>query len=131
MISQNLGQELQTLAFIPMADITASGNGTGIDTTDFVGSIAIALSAKNVAGTTPTLDVKIQDSADNSTFADITSAAFTQVTDAGTKLATLEKIVVNIDAARRYLRAAKTIGGTSSPEFLVSCTAVGVKQYRT
>jgi len=51
-------------------------------------------------------------------------------TDAGTLAATLEKISVNIDSARRYIRAVKTIGGTVSPEFLLSCTALGVKQYR-
>lgn len=125
----NLGAVVSTIALIPMADVTASGNGTGIDVTDFVGTIAVTLSAKNVAGTTPTMDVKLQDSADNSTFADITSAVFTQVTDAGTKAATLEKISVNIDSCRKYLRAVKTIGGTNSPEFLLSCTGLGVKQY--
>lgn len=113
-----------------MADITASGNGTGIDITDYVGQIVITLSAKNVAGTAPTLDVKLQDSADNSSFTDITGAVFTQVTDAGTKAATLEKIYIRADSARRYIRAVKTIGGTVSPEFLLSCTGLGVKQYR-
>ena len=55
MNDQNLGAELQTLALIPMADITASGNGTGIDITDYVGLAAVTLSAKNVAGTNPPL----------------------------------------------------------------------------
>lgn len=130
MNDNHLGTELQTIALVPMADITASGNGTGFDATDYVGSLAVVLSAKNVAGTNPTLVVKLQDSADNSTFADITGAVFTTVTDAGTLAATLEKISVNIDSARRYIRAVKTIGGTVSPEFLLSCTAFGVKQYR-
>ena len=131
MNDQNLGAELQTLALIPMADITASGNGTGIDITDYVGLAAVTLSAKNVAGTNPTLIVKLQDSLDNSTFADISGAVFTTVTEAGTLAATLEKITVNLDSARRYLRAVKTIGGTSSPEFLLSCTAHAVKQNRS
>ena len=131
MTDQTLGAQLQTLALIPMADITASGNGTGIDITDYVGLAAVTLSAKNVAGTNPTLIVKLQDSADNSTFADISGAVFTTVTEAGTLAATLEKITVNLDSARRYIRAVKTIGGTSSPQFLLSCTGHAVKQNRT
>ena len=130
MNDNHVGTELQTLALVPMADITETTTGTGIDVTDYVGSIAVVLSGKNVAGTSPTLIVKLQDSADNDTFADITGAVFTTVTAAGTKASTLQKISVNIDGAAKYLRAVATIGGTVSPEFLLSCTAVGVKQYR-
>jgi hypothetical protein len=130
MNDNHIGATLQTLALVPMADITATTTGTGIDVTDYVGSIAVVLSGKNVAGTSPTLIVKLQDSADNDTFADITGAVFTTVTAAGTKASTLQKISVNIDGAAKYLRAVATIGGTVSPEFLLSCTAVGVKQYR-
>jgi hypothetical protein len=130
MNDNHIGTELQTLALVPMADITETTTGTGIDVTDYVGSIAVVLSGKNVAGTSPTLIVKLQDSADNDTFADITGAVFTTVTAAGTKASTLQKISVNIDGAAKYLRAVATIGGTVSPEFLLSCTAVGVKQYR-
>ena len=130
MNDNHVGTELQTLALVPMADITETTTGTGIDVTDYVGSIAVVLSGKNVAGTSPTLIVKLQDSADNDTFADITGAVFTTVTAAGTKASTLQKISVNIDGAAKYLRAVATVGGTVSPEFLLSCTAVGVKQYR-
>ena len=131
MTDQTLGAQLQTIALLPMQDIAATGDGTGIDITDFVGQAAVTLSAKNVAGTTPTLIVKLQDSANNTDFADIAGAVFTTVTEAGTKAATLEKITISLDSARRYIRAVKTIGGTSSPQFLVSCTAVGVKQNRS
>ena len=130
MNQNNLGTHLQTIALAPMANITTTANGTGVDARDFVGEIAVILSAVNVAGTTPTLVVKVQDSEDNSSFADITGAVFTTVTDAGTKAATLEKITLNVDSARRYLRVVKTVGGTNSPEFSLSCTAVGVKQNR-
>ena len=130
MNDNHIGATLQTLALVPMADITETTTGTGIDVTDYVGSIAVVLSGKNVAGTSPTLIVKLQDSADNDTFADITGAVFTTVTAAGTKASTLQKISVNIDGAAKYLRAVATVGGTVSPEFLLSCTAVGVKQYR-
>jgi hypothetical protein len=130
MNDNHIGAALQTLALVPMADITETTSGTGIDVTDYVGTIAVALSAKNVAGTSPTLIVKLQDSADNSTFADITGAVFTTVTAAGTKASTLQTISVSIDSAAKYIRAVQTIGGTDAPEFLLSCTAFGVKQYR-
>lgn len=128
---QNLCTHLQTINLIPMASVTATANGTGVDLQQFVGSVAVTLAAKNTAGTTPTLDVKLQGSADNSTgWADISGAAFTQVTDANTAAATLEKIVLNVDACPRYVRAVKTIGGTSSPAFMTTCVGVGVKQVR-
>lgn len=131
MLANHIGTLLQIINLVPMAAVAASGNGTSIDCLDYVGSAAFVLNAKNTAGTTPTLDVKLQDSADNSTFADITGAVFTQVTDAGTLAATIEKISVNIDSARRYIRAVKTIGGTASPSFNVSLTGLAVKQNRT
>lgn len=128
---QNIGTHLQTIDLIPMASVTGDGNGTGVDLQQFVGSVAVLLSCKNTAGTTPTLDVKLQDSADNSTgWADISGAAFTQVTDANTSAATLEKIVLNVDSCARYVRTVKDIGGTSSPAFMTTCVAVGVKQVR-
>jgi len=130
MNQNNLGTQLQMLALASMANILTTANGTGVDARDFVGELAILLSAINVAGTTPTLAVKVQDSADNSSFTDIAGAVFTTVTDAGTKAATLEKITLNVDSARRYLRVVKTVGGTSTPEFSLSCTAVGLKQNR-
>lgn len=130
MNQNNVGTHLQTIALAPMANITTTANGTGVDARDFVGEIAILLSAVNVAGTTPTLIVKVQDSADNTTFADISGAVFTTVTEAGTKAATLEKITLNVDSAKRYLRVVKTVAGTNSPEFSLSCTALGLKQNR-
>ena len=130
MNQNNIGTHLQTIALAPMANILTTANGTGVDVRDFVGQIAVLLSAVNVAGTSPTLVVKVQDSADNSSFADIAGAVFTTVTEAGTKAPTLEKITLNVDGARRYLRVVKTVGGSASPEFSLSCTAVGLKQNR-
>ena len=66
----------------------------------------------------------IEDSADNSSFAAITGAAFTQVTTT----ASAQKLVVNKDGARRYVRVKYTIGGTT-PSFTFSVNAVGVAKY--
>lgn len=127
---RNIATHLQTINLLPMQSVTGDGNGTGVLVTDYVGSLAVTLTCKNTAGSTPTLDIKLQESDDDSTYTDITGAVFTQVTDAGTSAATIEKIVVNVDACKKYIRAVKDIGGTSSPAFMTSCVALGVKQVR-
>ena len=124
----NVGQMLSTIDLLPMQSVTATGNGTGVDVQQFVGEISVLLASKATAGTTPTLDVTLEDSADNSTFAAISGAAFTQVTDAGTSAAVLHKITLKVGGVKRYIRAVKTLGGTSSPAFMTTCIAEGVKQ---
>lgn len=130
MIDDNLGQLLQTVHLLPMQSVTATANGSGVDIRDFVGELAVLLTAKNTAGTTPTLDVTLEHSDDDSIYAAISGAAFTQVTDAGTLAAVLQKITVRADQVKRYIRPVTTIGGTASPAFMAACVAVGVKQTR-
>lgn len=110
---------------IPCAVRTASVNGTGVDIRDFEERIAFTLMSAAMT-TADTLDVKLQDSADNSTFADITGATFTQVTDAADAH---ETITIAANAVRRYVRAVGTIAGTS-PSVAFGVTAIGVKQVR-
>lgn len=129
MNEQNIGQLLQTINLLPMQAVTATGNGTGVDVREFVGEIALYLAAKNTAGTTPTLDVTIEESDDNSTYAAVAGAAFTQVTDAGTLAAVLHKLTLDVGSRKRYLRAVKTVSGDSAA-FDAACIAVGVKQVR-
>jgi len=97
---------------------TAATNGTGIDTlaaASFGGQAY--LQAFNFTGTDVT--VKIQDSADNATFADVAGFNFTQITG-GTPRA--ERIALgNTATLRRYLRAATvTTGGFTSLSFAVN-----------
>jgi hypothetical protein len=96
---------------------TAATNGTGIDTTasaSFGGQAY--LQAFSFTGTDVT--VKIQDSADNATFADVTGMAFTQITAGPTS----ERIAIaNTATIRRYVRAITvTTGGFSSLSFAVN-----------
>lgn len=97
---------------------TAATNGTGIDTTasaSFGGQAY--LQAFSFTGTDVT--VKVQDSADNVSFADVAGFSFTQITG-GTPLA--ERIALGPTATlRRYLRAATvTTGGFTSLAFAVN-----------
>lgn len=96
---------------------TAATNGTGIDTTasaSFGGQAYLHVTA--FTGTDAT--IKIQDSADNVTFADVAGFSFTQVTASPAS----ERIALgNTATLRRYLRAATvTTGGFSSVTFSVN-----------
>lgn len=96
---------------------TAATNGTSIDTTASAAFGAQAyLHCTAFTGTDVT--VKIQDSADNSSFADVTGLTFTQITAAPTseRLATAAGATI-----RRYLRAVTvTTGGVTSVSFSVT-----------
>lgn len=88
----------------------ASNNGTGVDCLGYSRAMAVFHSAPSGSGTTS--DCKLQESSDNSTFADVTGATFTQVTTAGGA-----KIqAMNIDLAKRlrYLRLVHTGAGGSA-----------------
>ena len=105
--------------------VTSNTNGTGVDIRSAIGeAVAILSCGAATAGTNPTMDVKIQDSADNTTFADVTGYTFTQVTTVASN-ATLR---IDPRLARRYVRAVATIGGTSSPSFPLSCVIAFVPQ---
>ena len=87
--------------------VTASGTARdyGASTGDGGGAFLIVTSA---SGSTPTLDVKITHSADNTTYADLVS--FTQVTtSAGAEF----KSVAKGTTVNRYLKVVATLSGTS------------------
>lgn len=118
----DFNNEAQAVELAPAAARTATANGTGVDIRDFQGILKVLLNIGAVTGTAPTLDVKIQDSADNSTFADVTGYAFAQQTAAA-------NLALGIDTRnlRRYIRAVMTIGGTT-PSFPCAILAIGQKQ---
>jgi hypothetical protein len=115
----NLGSKSNIQALFANDSRTASANGTGFDTqgsNDVEGeAIFILASDAASAGSSPTLDVKLQESDDNST----------QVTDA----ASTQKISINTNDYGRYIRAVGTIGGTSSPAFTYAVVMVYSKKY--
>ena len=102
---------------------TADANGAGADLQGYQGVLKIVLDSGAGGGTTPTLDVKIQDSTDNLTFADVSGKVFTQVTDS----ASIQSLAIDTRAVRRYIRAVLTIGG-STPTFGLAAIVVGQKQ---
>ena len=77
-------------------------NGGGVDTKGF--HEALVVLDCGVTTATGTLDVKVQESADNSTFADIAGATFTQVTPAN-DVAIYQGRIRMTPTRKRYLRA--------------------------
>lgn len=113
------------LSLLDPADRSATANGSGVDILAYEGQAAAILQSAAGTGTNPTLDVKLEDSADGSTgWADIPGASFTQVTDAA---ASAEIIKFNASDVRRFIRAVATVGGTT-PSFVCAASFVGKKQ---
>jgi hypothetical protein len=103
----------------PFETVTTAGNGTGA----YFGADRTIrfylLIAGAVTGTTPTLTVKFQDSADGSSYTDngYTFAAQSTTMAAATgSLADLPSVAVMTTPGRPYLRIVKSTGGTS-PSF--------------
>lgn len=110
------GLEWGRLLTAGMRTDTAATLGSSIDTgasLSFGAQAYLQLGA--LTGTDVT--VKIQDSADNTTFADVAGLAFTQVTAAPS---TQRIAIANTATVRRYLRAVTvTTGGFTSASFAV------------
>lgn len=87
--------------------LTATGNGTSFDIGSTINALTVEVIVSAKSGTSPTLDLKIQGSLDNSTWVDV--VYFQQITAVGTYRRKLH-------APYRYFREVQTLGGTS-PSF--------------
>ena len=119
-------RELSTTVALSTASVTATGTGTSIDLQNYTGEGQFILNiGAATAGTAPTMDIAVNDSADNSSFAAIsTPIAATQVTT----VAGVQVLTIDTRAMRRYVRLALTIGGSASPAFPCSAVFVGTQQ---
>lgn len=91
---------------------TASANGTGIDTLGYNTAVAV-INAGDIDLTTgdETYSFKVQDSADNSSFADVAAlSAVTVTADNDIKKIRVDGLGTSI---RRYVRVVATLGGTT------------------
>jgi len=103
------GTKDEGVVLLPLASVTATGTGSAQNNDASTASGgAGTLQVTTVTGTSPTADVKIQDSADNITYADLMT--FTQATGRTAERKTVSGTV------NQYLKATYTIGGTS-PDF--------------
>lgn len=97
---------------------TAAATGSGVDLKDYEGPVIIV---QNHGTSTGTLDGKIQDSADNSSFADVSGLTFTQ----STTTADIQSLVVQSKQVRRYIKYVGTVG--TGPQ-VVGVSMTGVKK---
>lgn len=108
----NIALDATYTTSIAPAAYTAATTGTGVDTILAIGKGQAILTADATTG--DTVGVKLQDSADNSTFADVSGLTFTSFsTSATTQSLTLDKGIL-----RRYVRAITTTTGGTGPHKL-------------
>ena len=123
-IQQNL-EKLEISAAVASASVSATATSSAIDLKDFDGDVLLVLNSAAGTGSSPTLDVKVQDSDETGgTYADLSGAAFTQVTTS----ASLQTLEVNKDECKRFIKLVQTVGG-SSPVFVYGISLVGAKKY--
>lgn len=120
MFTKDLKSQLTPAQLNATSPRTSTFNSTSVDTQNYEGDLLITEDVQTVTGTTPTLDGKVQDSADNSAFADVAGYTFAQRTATGAP-ATLR---VDKRKVRRYVRYVGTIAGTT-PSFALSVVAHG------
>jgi len=105
----------------PLETITATGNGTGV----LVGANRLVLAKLRiggaVSGTTPTLDIKTQESTTAAgTYTDIPGGAFAQQTASMAASAASPAgggpAIIAVRTTKDYVRIVKTVGGTT-PSF--------------
>ena len=119
--------ESSQVRMVDPAAVTATGTlGQSVDLQGFQGRVLLLIALGAVTGTTPTLDLKVQDSADNSSFADATTAiTLAQLVTASA--AKVFALAVDVRSVRRYINLYGTAGGTT-PSFTMSVAVVGQKQ---
>lgn len=103
---------------VSAANTAAATSAAGVDLLDYEGPVLVT---QHHGVGTGTIDGKIQDSADNSAFADVAGLTFTQ----DTTTASVKALVVQSKQVRRYIRYVGTI--VTGPH-LIAVSLSGVKK---
>lgn len=120
--------ETTAVRMVDPAAVTATGAlGQAIDLQGYQDKVKLTAVIGAVTGTTPTLDIKVQDcDTVGGTYADVSPAtAFPQKLAANAN--TVDSIGVDTRAVRRFIKLYGTVGGTT-PNFTVGVAVVGQKQ---
>tara|TARA_Y100001937_G_scaffold104841_1_gene145157 strand:+ start:1034 stop:1417 length:384 start_codon:yes stop_codon:yes gene_type:complete len=118
-------EKLDITAAVASASVTATATSSAIDLKEFDGDVLLVLNCAAGTGSSPTLDIKVQDSDETGgTYGDLSGAAFTQVTDS----ASLQTLEVNKDECKRFIKIVQTVGG-SSPVFVYGISLIAAKKY--
>ena len=118
-MSQQTEKKITPKQSLANATRTTSANGSGIDTQGYDEVVAL-LDVGAVSGTTPTLDLKLQESdTSGGTYTDIPGATIPTVTTSNHALTVSYRTAGG--GRKRFVRAVATIGGTT-PSF--ACAAL-------
>jgi hypothetical protein len=110
-----------------LAEVTADGLSSAFDISKYEGALGFLLSARNKAGTNPTLGIKLQHSSDNDAdpYTDVGGGAFTALTDT----TALQLLVIDKNALKQYVKVAFDIGGTDTPKYEAAVALIGDFKY--
>ncbi|MBW2672139.1 MAG: hypothetical protein JRD89_01825 [Deltaproteobacteria bacterium] len=96
-------------AIRPQAAAAGTVNGLSIDRLGFEDAVLlVSVGAVSGGPTAQTVDVKIQDSADGTTWADVPGLTVEQITAGDT----YKELGINLSPLRRYIRAVATVAFT-------------------
>ena len=126
MTIQNLGTKTEVLNFLPNDVVTTTTTaGTAIDLLDFEGDMAVLLCAEAGSAGVTYLGKLTEADTSGGDYTDVTGGAFT-ITAANT--ASVQKISVNSDNTKRFIKAVVTVaGGTGAGA--VTIVGLGSKKY--
>lgn len=108
----DLANNTQLGASVYPATVNDTNNGSAVDLLDADGPCFAVQVIGAVGGTGPSLTGKIQESADNSTWTDVSGATFTAVTAANNVQ------TITFERTKRYVRHHRTVSGTG-PTFVL------------
>lgn len=112
-----IGENANPALSLEAKSYTATANGTAVDCSGYDEATWL-INAGTFGGTSPTADLKIQESATSGgTYTDITGAAFTQITTSNDVAVYLGRC--RVSPSKPFQRAVITVGGTS-PTCLLS-----------
>lgn len=103
--------------------VASTTNGAALDCRDCGVEVNVLEAIGVNPGNDTTIDTKLQESADNSTWSDVSGATFTQVSGDTENQVTCKTF---FNRAARYVRAVVTIGGTSPTPMM--CVLIGVRK---
>jgi hypothetical protein len=126
MFTKDLKTETTSTAILKSQSVTSTTTSAAFDTQPYAGNLLLVANiAAATAGTSPTLDVKVQDCATSGgTYVDVSGYTLTQVTTTDS----LQTLSIDKRLVRQFVKVVATLGGSASPAFPVSVTVTGYKQ---
>jgi len=121
-MERNIGQYIAlTKAINPTNASAGTINGASVDRSGYLSAVLhVACGAASGTPTAQTVDAKIQESADGSSWSDVSGAAITQITADNSE----QELNLNLSGRKQYIRAVVTVAftGGTSPAIPVAAT---------